>query len=128
MRIVFFHTLLLALATPALLHAQGFDNPLSSFAVQEMLRGFIMAVIYVGTPAVVVGIVWVGFLFAAAQGNTEALKQAKKMAVLVLVAGTVFLSLWAIVTLVGTTLAGLSSAALLIIIAGGALYAFSISS
>ena len=104
--------------------ACAFDNPLESFVTQEMVRSFVMAVIYVGVPAVVVGIVWVGFLFTAAQGNSDMLGKAKHMAILVFAAGVILLSLWAIVSLVGNTLAGFSSAALLIVIVAFLLYVY----
>jgi len=99
-----------------------FVNPLATSFIAEIVRGFILAVIYVGTPALVVAIVWTGFLFVLAQGNPEGLTKAKEMGVRVLLGGMLLLSLWAIVRLVGNTLAGLSSAALLIVLAAAAFY------
>lgn len=102
---------------PLSVDAAVFQNPLALKFVNEMLKGLVLSVIYVGTPALVVFIVWTGFLFASAQGSVERLNKAKKMAVQVTVGGTLLLSLWAIVELVGNTLAGFSALALLLVFA-----------
>lgn len=94
--------------------AAVFQNPLFSPYIKEILRGFVHAVMYVATPAVIVFIVWTGFTFVAAQGDAKLLGTAKKNAITALIAATLLFSLWAIVQLVGNTLAGLSSAGLLL--------------
>lgn len=109
---------------PVVVGAASFSNPLASKFIVDMLRGFVLAVIYVGTPILAVFIVWTGFLFVAALGNPEGLSKAKKMAVRVAGFGTLLLGLWAIIRIVGNTLSGVSSAALLIVLAGFLLYVF----
>jgi len=101
---------------PIVAVASGFQNPLASQDIINIVKSFVLAVIYVGAPGLVVAIVWVGFLFISAQGNPEGLNDAKNIAVKVLLGGIILLSLWAIVSLVGNTLAGLSTVALLIIL------------
>ena len=107
---------------PAVVQAGVFQNPLAVQYIQKILKSFILGVIYVGTPALAVFIVWTGFLFVAAQGNPEGLEKAKKVALYVGVGGVLLLGLWALVRLVGNTLAGLSSASLLILFAAFLLY------
>ncbi|MBL4644805.1 MAG: hypothetical protein JKX80_02980 [Candidatus Pacebacteria bacterium] len=107
---------------PIVVDAAGFQNPLVLKFVRDILKGFILSVIYVGTPALAVFIAWTGFLFVSATGNPEGLSKAKKMAVKVTLGGLLLLSLWAIVNIVGSTLAGLSAASLLIVLSGFLLY------
>ena len=100
---------------PMVVHAQSFRNPLASSTVMALLKGFVLAVVYVGTPALVVFMVYSGFLFVSAQGNPQGLSKAKSNFVTAIIAGVILLSLWAMVELVGNTVAGLSSAALLVV-------------
>lgn len=109
-------------SAPATVVAATFGDPLVSKAITEILEGFIRAVMYVGTPAVVVLVMWTGFLFIAAQGSPDGLTKAKKMSLITLISGVVLLGLWSLVTLVGDTLGGLSAAALLLIL--GAFFAY----
>lgn len=94
--------------------AAVFQNPLFFPYIKEILKGFIYAVMYVAAPALFVLITWTGFLFVSAQGDTKRLESAKKQALTTLIATTIIFSLWALVQLVGNTLAGLSSAGLLL--------------
>ena len=101
---------------PILVEAALFQNPLVLKFITDMLRGLVLAVVYIGTPVLVVFIVWTGFLFAAAQGSVDDITKAKKMAVQVTIGGVLLLSLWAIVELVSDTLAGFSAATLLVVL------------
>ncbi len=112
----------IALGAPVVASAATFSDPLVSKAILEILRGFIRGVMYVGTPALVVLIVWTGFLFVAARGSSEGLTKAKKMALTTLIGSVLLLGLWALVTLAGNTFGGLSAAALLLVL--GAFFAY----
>ncbi|PCI90340.1 hypothetical protein COB18_01145 [Candidatus Kaiserbacteria bacterium] len=109
--------------SPLLLEAATFQNPLALKVITDMLKGLVMSVIYVGTPALVVAIMWTGFLFTSAGGNADKLTKAKSIAIKVLIGGVLLLSLWAIVELVSSTLAGFGAATLLIVLAAFYLYA-----
>ncbi len=119
MRLIYLAVLFL----PGIVSAATFENPLLLRFVREILEAFVNGVIYVGTPALIVLIVWTGFLFVSAQGNPAGLTKAKSMALTTLIGGTVFLALWAIAQLVGNTLSGLTSSALLVVISAFLLYA-----
>ena len=109
---------------PGSTYAARFGNPLGSTDIQGIVRGFVEAVIYVGTPLVIVLIVWTGFLFVYARGNPQGISNAKKMAIKAGIGATVLFSLWAIVELVGNTAAGLSAASLLILFTAFFLYVY----
>ena len=110
------------LIIPEVTNAATFENPLALRFIIEILKGFVLSVIYVGTPALVVFIIWTGFLFASSMGNPDKLTKAKATALQAIIGGIVLLSLWAIVKIVGNTLAGLSSASLLIILSAFFIY------
>lgn len=114
--------LTLLLAPLSFVDAAVFENPLLLQFVREILRGSLQAVIYVGTPAVIVLVVWTGFMFIAAQGDGTLLVSAKKQLLITLLAATLLFSLWALVELVGNTLAGLSTAGLLLVLGAFFLY------
>jgi hypothetical protein len=110
---------LLASAAVFMHTAEGasFDNPLASSLIMQLLRGFVAGVIYVGTPAVAVFMAWSGFLFISARADPQRLTKAKHMFVQSVFAAVLLLGIWTIATLVGNTLAGLSAASILIILA-----------
>ncbi|MDP2650272.1 MAG: hypothetical protein Q8P16_01785 [bacterium] len=112
---LFIAALLFFAVAPAA-EAATFDNPLDSPLVLKLLEGFVKSVIYVGTPALVVLMVWTGFLFASARANPQRLTHAKDMFVRVLIGAVLLLGLWTIATLVGNTFAGLSAAAMLVVL------------
>ncbi|QSH39643.1 hypothetical protein JXR01_01375 [Candidatus Kaiserbacteria bacterium] len=110
---------------PIFVEAASFQNPLVIKFITDMLRGLVLAVVYIGTPVLVVFIVWTGFLFVAAQGSADGITKAKKMALQVTIGGVLLLSLWAIVELVSDTLAGFSAATLLVVLLAFFLYVVS---
>jgi hypothetical protein len=114
--------LFFALAIPVTARAAVFSNPLTLTVIREVFTGFIMSIIYVGTPVLVAFIVWTGFLFVAAQGNDQGLRKAKQMAVYVAIGGFLLLALWGLVRIIGNTLAGFSAASLLVVLAAFLLY------
>tara|TARA_B100000745_G_scaffold76030_2_gene46003 strand:+ start:7414 stop:7821 length:408 start_codon:yes stop_codon:yes gene_type:complete len=115
-------TSLVVLVVPLITDAAAFGNPLAFAYIQDILRAFILGVIYIGMPALAVFIVWTGFLFISAQGNDQGLTKAKQMAVRVSIGGFILLALWVLVRVVGNTLAGLSAASLLILLSAFLLY------
>ncbi len=120
--ITFSLVLLVTFAPVLVFSAADLGNPLDSRIIINLMKGFVQSVIYVATPALVVFIVWVGFLFVSASGNPAGIQEARKMGTKALLGGAVLLSLWVIITIVGNTLAGLSAAALLIVLAGFFMY------
>jgi len=109
---------LLVVSLPVIASAATFQNPLAFKVVHDMVRALVYGVIYVGTPAVVVYLMYSGFLFTAAQGNPDGLSRAKRTFIRALIITLLLFGLWSIVSLVSGTLADLSAAALLIVLAG----------
>jgi len=56
----------------------SFDNPLRFDTLDQFLTALLKVIIQIGTPVVVLAIIWTGFLFVKAQGNPDELKTARK--------------------------------------------------
>ena len=76
---IFFTFVLALLAAPAMVFAQPFSNPLRSelSSISKFTEAFVQVVVYLLFPLAVVSIVYSGFLFVVAQGNSDGLKKAK---------------------------------------------------
>ncbi len=108
---------LLLLVTPVLLtHAQIiFDdaegtppsgklhNPIPADSLEEFIATILKGVIKVGIPLVVIMIIYSGFLFVTALGNTEKLSKAKDALLWSVVGTAVLLGSWAIAELIVDT-------------------------
>lgn len=108
MKILQYFTVFVAsLALPITVLAQtcsGLCNPLQFGSMQEFVEGFLKAVVYVGFPIAVLFVVYSGFLFVFAQGNTEMLGKAKKNFLWTIVGVGLFLGAWALAKLIGGTI------------------------
>lgn len=100
----YFTVFVLSLAIPGAVQAAGFENPLKFGTMQEFVEGFLQAVVYVGFPVAVLFVVYSGFLFVFAQGNTETLQKAKKNFLWTIVGVGLFLGAWALAMLVRGTI------------------------
>lgn len=107
---------------PSVSFAQSFRNPLGFQFILDMVKALVTGIIYVGTPALAVFIVWSGFLFVSAQGNADGLKKAKETFLIVILGGCILLGLWAIVTLTKSTVMALGSAGMLVVFIAGYFY------
>ena len=84
-------------------------NPIPNVETLEQFIGVILrGVIKVGIPLVVVMIIYSGFLFVTALGNTEKLTQAKSAFMWSLIGTAVLLGSWAIAELIVDTVTTIS--------------------
>ena len=87
--------------------AQGvarIENPLHAKTLSDFLRDLFRAIVKIGLPIVVLFIVWSGFLFIKARGNTTELTTAKKNFMYVILGTTIFLGAWAIAEMIAATI------------------------
>ncbi|MFA5783202.1 MAG: TrbC/VirB2 family protein, partial [Bacteroidales bacterium] len=75
---------------------------LSGF-VEKILKG----VIKIGMPIIVLAIIYSGFLFVSAQGNSEKLSEAKRALLYTLIGAAILLGSWAIALLIRDTVLAL---------------------
>ncbi len=74
------------------------ENPLSGNIkdLPSFLHEILRIVLYIGVPLVALAIIYCGFLFIKAQGNSEEIKSAKRTFVYTLVGGALLLGAWVI--------------------------------
>lgn len=85
-----------------------FDNPLKSQDLIQLFMNVLRMVVQVAGVILVFAYVWVGFLFAAAQGNSEQLSKARNALLWTAVGTAVILGAEGIALLVGSTVASLA--------------------
>lgn len=82
-------------------------NPLKVDTIEGLLTIVLGAVVQIGSILLVLALVYVGYLFVAAQGNTEQLKKAREALVWTVVGGIVLLGAQAIAIVIETTVQSL---------------------
>ena len=81
----------LLLTAPTFVLGQAFDNPLGAITLYDFLYNILNAVVFIVFPFIVLMIVYTGFLFVAAQGNSEKLSKARSSLVWTVVGALVVL-------------------------------------
>ena len=70
---------IIVIVSPHLLLAQGLQNPLKYNTIEGFLRAMLDLLIVIAFPIIVLFMVYAGFLFISAQGNTDKLNEAKRI-------------------------------------------------
>ncbi len=93
------------LLLPKHISAAGLENPLREInSIQEFVTAFLKAVMYVGFPVAVLFVVYSGFLFVFAQGNSTELEKAKKNFFYTIIGVALFLGALALAKLIEGTI------------------------
>ena len=71
-------------------------NPLKADSLQELLVDVLRAVVQIGTIVLTFMIIWVGFLFVAARGNEEKIRDARRALFYTVIGGLILLGAQAI--------------------------------
>lgn len=79
------------------------QNPLRFRSIETFIQGLLQAIVMIALPIITVFVVYAGFLFISARGNTETLKRARENFVYVIIGATLILSAWVLATLIGGT-------------------------
>lgn len=84
-------------------------NPLSGRAdsIPELIQKILIGVLKIGIPLVALAIIYCGFLFVAARGNSEKLSKAKDALLYTLIGAAILLGAWAIAELISDTVLAL---------------------
>jgi hypothetical protein len=96
---------------PLIAYAQStglFDNPLESDSLLELFAKILRAIVRIAAIALVFAFVWVGFQFAAAQGNTESLSKARNALLWTVIGAAIILGAEGIAAVIGSTAATLA--------------------
>ena len=101
---------------PSLAAAQGVDttgstagvtNPIAAGTFLELLTSILKVLVEIGTPILVIAIVWVGFLFIFARGNPTKLTTAKDAFVWTMIGAAVVIGAKAIAEVITNTVGNL---------------------
>ena len=82
-------------------------NPISVNNLNDFIKTILVGVIKIGIPIVALSIIYSGFLFVAARGNSEKLKTAKNALMYSLIGAAILLGSWAIAQLISNTVLAL---------------------
>ena len=91
--------------------AQGFElqNPLVVNTICGLIKIILNFLLSIGGPIAALFLVWAGFMFVKARGNSSELNNAKKNLVAVFVGIFIFLSAWFLGQVIANTLKSISS-------------------
>jgi hypothetical protein len=103
-----FRAAVLALAlSPVAVFAQSgsgtLTNPYKSPSIQNFISDFLKAVVEISLPILTLFIVYAGFKFVFARGKPEAIAEAKKNFMYVVIGSILILGAWVLATLIAST-------------------------
>jgi len=85
-------------------------NPIPNVTdVPGLIHTILTGALTIGIPVVALAIIYCGFLFVAARGNSEKLTKAKDALLWTLIGAAVLLGAWAIASMISATVTGLGS-------------------
>ncbi len=114
---IFLSSFALFLANVSIALAAGADgsgsgnslqNPLQFNGIAEFIAGALKVMVMVALPIISLFIVYAGFMFVSAQGNTEKLAAARNNFFYVVIGAILILGAWVIATLIGGTVTQLT--------------------
>jgi hypothetical protein len=83
-------------------------NPIPNIgSIPILIKTILEGIIKIGIPIIALAIIYSGFLFVFARGNSEQLKKAKSALMYTLIGGAVLLGSWAIAQLISETVLAL---------------------
>lgn len=99
--------LIFTLTVPALSFADDkIINPINATNINDLIKTILQGVLKIGLPIITLAIVYCGFLFVVAQGNTEKLGEAKRALMYTLIGAAILMGSWAIAQLITNTVIG----------------------
>jgi hypothetical protein len=82
-------------------------NPVNASTLDGLIKTILEGVIKIGIPIIALAIIYSGFLFVAARGNSEKISKAKDALLYTLIGAAILLGAWAIALLIKNTVLAL---------------------
>ena len=82
-------------------------NPITTNTINDFIRVILEGVLKIGIPVVALAIIYCGFLFVKARGNSEELSKAKDALLYTVIGAAVLLGSWALAKLISETILAL---------------------
>ena len=83
------------------------DNPIEADSVQGLIKTLLIGIIKIGIPIIALAIIYSGFLFVFARGNSEKLSEAKRALLYTAIGAGLILGAWALAQLISDTVLAL---------------------
>ena len=87
--------------------SKGLCNPISANSLNDLVKSALEFAIKLGIPIIALAVVYSGFLFVSARGNSEKLEEAKRALLYTLIGAAILLGSWAIAQLISETVLSL---------------------
>ena len=107
-QLAFFLSLLLMPAF-AFAQTQGLQSPLKFNSISSLIEGLLKSIVYIALPIISLFVIYAGFQFLTAQGNSTKIQNATRNLGYVLVGSLLILGAWALAQLLGNTINQLRS-------------------
>ena len=78
-------------------------NPISATTLQGFIKTLLEGILKIGMPLIALAIIFCGFQFVAARGNSEKLTKARQSLMYTLIGAAILLGSWAIAKLISET-------------------------
>jgi hypothetical protein len=82
-------------------------NPISYNNINDFIKAILRGAIKIGIPIIALAIIYSGFLFVSARGNSEKLSEAKNALLYTCLGAAILLGAWAIAQLISETILAL---------------------
>lgn len=82
-------------------------NPIDAETINDLIKTLLEGLIRIGMPIIALAIIYSGFLFVFARGNSEKLTKAKDSLLYTLIGAAILLGSWAIAQLISSTVLSL---------------------
>src|SRR3989344_2600659 len=83
-------------------------NPISATTLQGFIKTLLEGILKIGMPLIALAIIFCGFQFVAARGNSEKLTKARQSLMYTLIGAAILLGSWAIAKLISETVLSIS--------------------
>ncbi len=83
-------------------------NPIAANSIPDFIQTFLIKALELGIPVIALAVIYCGFLFVAARGNSEKLTKAKAALLYTLIGAAILLGAFAIATLIKNTVGALA--------------------
>jgi hypothetical protein len=108
--VIFLPVVLFAVEPECIPTAGKICNPIPSItSIAGFINVFLTGALRIGIPVAALAIIYSGFLFVFARGNSEKLTTAKDTLLYTLIGTAILLGAWAIAELISTTVTGLAA-------------------
>lgn len=84
-------------------------NPIKVNSIIDFIKAIIDALIKIAIPIIALAIIYSGFLFVSARGNTEKLEAAKRTFIYTLLGAAILLGAWALAQIISETVSAITA-------------------